>query len=76
VDSKIPWLGDVPLLGKLFQSQDFKSSNSELLVMVTPRLVKPLAAGQTPPLPEFPIPFIKSDKFEGKAGEVPKTIKK
>ena len=76
VDTKIPWLGDVPLLGKLFQSQDFKSSNSELLVMVTPRLVKPLAEGQSPPLPEFPFPFIKSDKFDGQAGEVPKTIKK
>ncbi len=76
VDTKIPWLGDVPFLGKLFRSKDFKTNNSELLVMVTPHLVKPLAAGQAPPLPEFPIPFIKSDKFDGKTGEVPVTKKK
>lgn len=76
IASKVPWLGDVPLLGKLFQSRDFKKSKSELLVMVTPHLVKPLAAGQAPPLPQFPIPFLTPDKSEGKTGEVQATKKK
>lgn len=69
VNDKIPWLGDVPLLGKLFQSSEFKKNNSELLVMVTPSLVKPLEAGQLPPLPVFPEPFLDSQKFDGKSKE-------
>jgi hypothetical protein len=39
--------------------------------MVTPRVVEPLSPGQTQPLPEFPIPFIDKDKFDGKTGESP-----
>ncbi|MFH1245193.1 MAG: type II and III secretion system protein family protein [Candidatus Omnitrophota bacterium] len=39
--SKVPFLGDVPLLGKLFSSERFQKGESELLVMVTPSLVKP-----------------------------------
>ncbi len=74
--NRVPWLSDVPFLGKLFQSKDFKKSKSELLVMVTPHLVKPLAAGQAPPLPEFPIPFIKSDKLDGKTSDMPANRKK
>jgi pilus assembly protein CpaC len=69
LNNKIPWLGDVPFLGKLFRSSEFKKSNSELLVMVTPKLVKPIEAGQLPPLPEFSEPFLDSQKFDGKAGE-------
>jgi pilus assembly protein CpaC len=58
---------DVPFLGKLFRSSEFKKSNSELLVMVTPTLVKPIEAGQLPPLPEFSEPFLDTQKFDGKA---------
>ncbi len=72
VADKIPWLGDVPFLGKLFQSTDFKRNNSELLVMVTPKLVQPLEAGQVPPLPGYPVPFLDSQKFDGKVGEPPR----
>lgn len=67
--SKVPWLGDVPLLGKLFQSMEFRKSNSELLVVVTPKLVKPLEAGQVPPGPYFPLPLLDSRKFDGRVGE-------
>ena len=49
--SKIPGLSSIPLLGKLFQSQVWKQENSELLVIVTPELVRPIKAGQ--PLPEL-----------------------
>ncbi len=74
--TKIPWLADVPFLGKLFQSKDFKTSKSELLVTVTPHLVKPLAAGESAPLPVFPIPFLSSDKFDDKTGATPVIKKK
>lgn len=69
--SKVPWLGDVPFLGKLFQSKSFTKNNTELLVTVTPQIVRPLESGQLPPLPSFPVPFMDTKKFDGKAGEVP-----
>ena len=56
--SKIPWIGDVPVLGKLFQSRSLQKTNDELLVVVTPRIVHPLAANQIPPGPTFPVPFL------------------
>jgi pilus assembly protein CpaC len=56
--SKIPGLGDIPLLGKLFQSRNLNKSKTELLVLVTPHIVRPLAPGQLPPLPVFPKPFL------------------
>lgn len=71
IASKVPWLGDVPFLGKLFQSKSFRQNNSELLVTVTPTLVKPLEEGELPPLPEFPAPFLDSNSFDKKQGETP-----
>ena len=58
---KIPWIGDVPVLGKLFQSHSYNKSKSELLVVVTPRVVKPLAPDHAPNGPQFPVPFLDSD---------------
>jgi pilus assembly protein CpaC len=49
VASKIPGLGDIPFLGKLFRSRSKQRSDTELLVIVTPTLMQPLAAGETPP---------------------------
>ncbi|HYM08336.1 MAG TPA: pilus assembly protein N-terminal domain-containing protein [Terriglobales bacterium] len=43
---KIPLLGDIPLLGKIFQSRSLTKNNTELLVIVTPELVRPIPAGQ------------------------------
>jgi pilus assembly protein CpaC len=53
--SKIPGLGDIPVLGKLFQSKTVNTQNSELLVIVTPVLVDPIPAGQN--VPELPMPL-------------------
>ena len=39
--SKIPWLGDIPILGALFRSNKFQHNESELVILVTPYLVKP-----------------------------------
>ena len=49
--NKVPWLGDIPFLGQLFRSRQVNKSNSELLVMVTPELVRPIPKGQ--PLPDL-----------------------
>jgi pilus assembly protein CpaC len=56
--SKVPGLGDIPLLGKLFQSQVANKSNTELLIIVTPELVRPIPAGQPAPDVEFPKEFL------------------
>jgi pilus assembly protein CpaC len=40
--SKFPLLGDIPILGALFRSSSFQKNESELVVIVTPHLVKPL----------------------------------
>jgi len=53
---KIPWIGDVPVLGELFKSHSYNRTRDELLVVVTPTIVKP-GVGQ-PQLPTFPVPFL------------------
>ena len=40
--SKYPGLGDVPILGTLFRSQRFQSNETELVILVTPYLVRPV----------------------------------
>ncbi|MDR4469968.1 MAG: type II and III secretion system protein family protein [Nitrospira sp.] len=39
---KVPFLGEVPILGALFRSSSFQKSETELVIIVTPHLVKPL----------------------------------
>ena len=56
--SKIPGLGDIPLLGKLFQSRNLNKSRSELLVLVTPEVVRPIPAGARRPDVERTMPFL------------------
>jgi pilus assembly protein CpaC len=53
---KIPWIGDVPILGKLFQSRSLTKSKNELLIVVTPRIVQPL--DKAPQGPGMPKPFL------------------
>ncbi len=43
---RFPVLGEVPVLGSLFRSSEFQTDRSELMFLVTARLVKPLPAGQ------------------------------
>ena len=43
---QLPWLGDVPILGSLFKSSSFQKHDTELVVIVTPRLVQPAVPGQ------------------------------
>lgn len=44
--NQIPGLGDIPILGALFRSTKFQRQETELVVIVTPRLVKPVAEGK------------------------------
>ena len=54
--SKLPVLGDVPVLGKLFQSKSRLKNNTELLVIVTPELVSPATFDQPAPGMNYPKP--------------------
>jgi pilus assembly protein CpaC len=56
--SKVPGIGDIPVLGKLFQSKSLSKSKNELLVIVTPHIVHPSGPGQVPHGPNFPQPFL------------------
>ncbi len=56
--SKIPGIGDIPVLGKLFRSRSLNKTRNELLIVVTPRVVQPVAADKAPHGPEFPAPFL------------------
>ena len=43
--NQLPGLGDIPILGALFRSREFRSEETELVVLVTPYLVNPAPAG-------------------------------
>jgi len=60
--SKIPGLSNIPLLGKLFQSVSRSKSAEELLVLVTPTIVRPLPAGTPLPDLERPKPLLPPSK--------------
>jgi Flp pilus assembly secretin CpaC len=50
---KIPWIGDVPILGNLFKSRQLTKSKNELLIVVTPRIVHASdSALATPAMPK------------------------
>lgn len=69
--SKYPFLGDIPILGQLFTSQSFRKSESELVIIATPHLVKPLdLSKQTLPTDQYIEPndfeFYLLGKMQGK----------
>ncbi len=49
--SKIPLLGDIPVLGELFKSRSFQRNETELLFLATVKIVEPLNPDQLPRLP-------------------------
>jgi pilus assembly protein CpaC len=53
INSRIPGLGDLPLLGPLFRSVRYQTKETELVVLVTASLVEPMSLASTPPLPGF-----------------------
>lgn len=63
--SKIPGIGDIPILGQFFRSRQSNHSSTELLVLVTPTIVDPLAS--TVPAAEEPklsVPNLKNNQFD------------
>ena len=53
---KIPGIGDIPILGKLFQSRSVTKSKNELMIVVTPRIVQPM--NSEPAIPVMPRKFL------------------
>ena len=43
--SQLPWIGDVPVLGALFRSTQYQKNETDLAIIVTPRLVRPARPG-------------------------------
>ena len=62
--NKVPWLGDVPVLGNFFKSKSAQRSNSELMVLCTAHRVLPSV--QAAPGPKNPEPFLDQEKFDQK----------
>ncbi len=62
--NKVPWLGDVPILGNFFKSKSAQKSNSELMVLCTVRRILP--STQAPKGPVYPEPNLNQEKFDGK----------
>ena len=62
--SKVPGLGDIPILGNFFRSKSLQKSNAELMVLCTVRKISPNM--QSPPGPSNPQPFMNKDGFDGK----------
>ncbi len=50
--NKVPWIGDVPVLGAFFRNTSVNRNERELIMVVTPHLVRPMA--KDAPLPELP----------------------
>ncbi len=51
--TKFPILGDVPILGALFRSTKFANNESELVIIITPRVVRTMKPGERPQLPSI-----------------------
>jgi pilus assembly protein CpaC len=71
---KVPGLGDLPILGKIFRSRSTQKSADELLVVVTPHFVKALTAEEKAALPAMPEAFLPAvvDQKKGKAAKTTK----
>ena len=57
--TKIPGLSSIPLFGKLFQSRSQNRSKNELLVVVTPEILRPIPEGDPVPEISMPLEFLK-----------------
>ncbi|HET9167368.1 MAG TPA: pilus assembly protein N-terminal domain-containing protein [Candidatus Angelobacter sp.] len=65
--SKVPGIGDIPILGLLFHSKTVSKTNSELVVIVTPSIVDPASSPTEPPhLPKEPTAPLDPKHFDSK----------
>ena len=56
--ANIPFLSKIPIVGYLFKSKAERATQTELMVLITPRLVRPLDPDEVPPLPTRFKPFL------------------
>jgi len=77
VISAFPWLANIPVLGALFRSSSFQNDRSELLIVVTPRIVKPLDSKPGLPTDKYIQPsqseFFLEGRMEGRRPVTPAT---
>jgi len=64
IGNRIPWLGDIPIIGNFFKSKSDQKSNSELMVLCTVRRISP--GVQTPNGPVGPEKYLDKSKFDSK----------
>ncbi|CAN5858172.1 hypothetical protein BH24ACI4_BH24ACI4_10640 [soil metagenome] len=55
---KVPGLGDIPILGNLFRSRAYQKEQTELVVMVTPQIIRRGAPGVSEALPSLVEPYL------------------
>jgi pilus assembly protein CpaC len=83
--TKFPLLGDVPILGALFRSTRFRNQETELVFVITPRIVKTMKPGEKPQLPslekyddpdirQIPLPGTSEPKSADRSGAPGATI--
>jgi len=66
--SKVPGIGDIPVLGQLFRSRSINKTNNELLVFVTPHIIDPVRVASPPPAqPKLATPYLDEKKFDEQA---------
>ena len=63
--NKAPFLGDLPILGALFRSTSFRRSETELVIIVTPYLVRPVSGQLTTPADGYRAPDDGQNQFLG-----------
>jgi len=79
--NEIPGLSKLPIIGHLFKTKAERAEQTELLVVITPQLVRPLNPDEVPPLPTLQRRFLQredlGDQIEGGAGltDAPETAK-
>jgi pilus assembly protein CpaC len=56
--NKLPGFGDLPIIGHLFRSRSTRKTTDELLVVITPRFVRPLSPDEQVTLPQMPEAFL------------------
>ncbi|QDP20168.1 type II and III secretion system protein family protein [Sphingomonas xanthus] len=63
--SKAPFLGDIPILGALFRSTSYKRAETELVIVVTPYLVRPISGQMALPTDGYRAPTMGDMVLEG-----------
>jgi len=76
--TKAPFLGDLPILGSLFRSTNYRHDETELVVIVTPYLVRPVSHQLATPIDGYRNPddaqlWLQGQTFKGQSGAVTPT---